>query len=404
MASSFLSVAGRKTADVRGFLREAASDASSLKYKAEAGKKHHIYVPYRVVDVDGQQVKELVAISGEVHDWIEGDKYRATVCMKGVMRSSEDGTTLLNDGSCRFCDRVADAWDIYRYRIEQEKLTCGKTGQELIKHIENIQGSFADERKVKEARSYLYLLIVKFRLDATNQPQIGADGLPEYDLKVVKWSASRAEKIQQQIENSGVEFPGAELVFEYPNVEDKRQVVGQSTTAPIYPNSRFTHRFPGLVEKINADIAKFTWDGLEKAYPEWSGMTSAEATKVVDSIFEKWDEYKKEVAVNPGARYLEYAGNMGAAVTNPALSGAQAPVAGAIPAPGMAYQAIPGVAPQMPGVVPQVPPQAPSVAPQMPGVAPQMGAQAQVPGEVQTLDQSLDVNQVFSGTSLDKII
>lgn len=382
MAGSFLSSAGRKTTDIRGFLREAASGGNSIKYKAEAGKKHFIYIPYiSVEDVDdnGNNVvkKQLVAIAGAVHDWMEGDKYRATVCLKDVIRTADDGT-LINDGSCPFCNRTADAWGIYNYRLKQEEETCGKTGTALAKHLEDIKGKFADERKAKDARDYMYILIVKFRTDASNKPIMGSDGLPEYDLKVVKWSASRAEKIQQQIENSGDEFAGTEMIFEYPNNDDIRQVVGQSTTSPVFPNSRFTNMFPALKDKINADVAKFTWEGIDKAYPEWAGMSSAEAEKTATDLFKAWDEYQLELKVNPNAKYLEYVGTAGPAVSNPALNAQAAPQIGAAP------QAAPGVAPQV----------APQVAP-----APQVDAPVQMPGAA----PALDANQVFGGVDLNNI-
>ena len=396
MAGSFLSVAGRKTSDIREFLRDAVTGGNSLRYKPEAGKKHHIYIPYMTVeevDGDGNKIikKELVAMYSNVHDWMEGDTYKAVVCLKDVVRYSDDGKTMLNDGSCPFCNRVGDAWDIYRYRIEHEEKTCGKAGQELTKHMEAIKGKFADERKSKESRSYVYLLIVQFRLDATNNLIIGSDGLPEYDLRVVKWSASRAEKIQQVIENTQDEFLGTEIIFEYPNNDDPRQVVGQSTTTPVFPHARIITRFPAVKDKIQAEIAKFTWEGIEKAYPEWSGMTVAEAEKTVNALFQAWDNYKAELTVNPNAKYLEYVGTAGPAVSNPALSTTAGAVPTGIPT------AVPGVAPQAAaGAIPGVAPQAPPV----PGVpqggpiptAPQ-GAPVQMPG-------MMDPNQIFGDVNL----
>ena len=383
MAGSFLSAAGKKTTDIRGFLREASSSGNSIKYKAEAGKKHFVYIPYSLVpDTDdaGNEVmrKQLIAISGSVHDWTEGDKYRAVVCLKDVVRSAEDGTPI-NDGSCPFCNRTSDAWEIYNYRIALEEATCGKTGNDLIKHIDSIKGKFADERKAKDARDFIYILIVKFRTDASNKPIIGSDGLPEYDLKVVKWSTNRSEKIQQQIENSGDEFAGTEMIFEYPNIDDIRQVVGQSTTSPVFPNSRFTNVYPDLLKKINADVNKFEWEGIDKAYPEWAGMSSAEAEKVTNDLFRDWDIYKLQLKTNPNAKYLEYVGATGAqGVSNPAIGLGAAPTAA------------PSVAPQI-GAAPAG----------MPGMAPQMGAPA-MPGAATPMGGSPlpDANAIFGGSEL----
>ena len=65
--------------------------------------------------------------------------------------------------------------------------------------------------------------------------------------------------------------------------------------------------------------AKFEWDGLEKAFPEWAGMTTSEAQKVVDSMFEQWDIYKKDLLTNPQAKYLEYV--VRTPSTTPSLNG-----------------------------------------------------------------------------------
>lgn len=322
--SSFISSAGKQTKDIRQFLREAAG-GNSLKYKPAKGQKHIIYVPFRTVeetDANGNKVanREIIAISGAVHEWTGVDgKYNATICLKDVIRHDDAGN-LLNDGSCPFCDAVGKAWDIYRYRIEQEEKTCGKTGDELTKHIESVKKGFADERKAKDAKEYIYLLVALYRTDPTrgNQPIKGQNGLPEFDLKVMKLSASRVEKLQQQMENSGADFVDSEVVFEYPNEDDSRLVVSQSTTAPVFESKQFIRMYPGLAEAIQAEVDKFEWEGLEKSFPEWRGMTSADATNTVSQLFGAWDEFQNELLVNPDAKYLECVSGSGTK-TNPVL-------------------------------------------------------------------------------------
>ena len=353
MASSFLSTASKKVTDVRGFLRDAAG-GSSIKYVAEKGTKHLLYIPYTTateVDEHGNEisVKQLVAISGSVHEWQNPDgKYKASICLKDVIRKADDGETLLNDGTCPFCDRVADGWDIYRYRKELEEASCKLTGEDRKKHLEKTNASYADERKAKDARTYMYILIVKYRQSADGGIVMGSDGLPEYDLKVMKLSQSRVDRIQQQIANAGAELPGSELMFEYPNTDDRRLQVSQSTTAPVFPNNMMTVKFPALVNKINTDVAKFEWEGIEKSFPEWNGMTSIEAKKITDAMFEQWDKYKADIQLNPGARYMEYITET--PVTTPSLGGTAVPGV-----------AVPGAAPTVPGVAPVMGPQIPSI-------------------------------------------
>lgn len=345
---NFLNVAAKKKTDVRGFLREAAG-GNSIKYAAEKGAKHIIYIPYRsgkeIIDGKEEVTREIIAISGDVHEWngLDG-KYRATVCLKDIIRKSEDGETLLNDGTCPFCDRIQDAWDIFKYRKAQEEEKCNLVGVEREKYIEKINAQYSNERKAKEARSYIYILVVKFRTGANGSEVIGPDGLPEYDLKVMKLSSSRVEKIQQTVANAGSELPGSELMIEYPNSEDRRLVVSQSTTAPVFPARMQITKHPALVDKINQDVAKFEWDGIEKSFTEWNGMTSMEAKEITNNLFETWDKYKKDVKINPAIKYMEYINDT--PMSTPSLTGGVDTVAPPV-VPG-AVGAIPA-APVIPG-------------------------------------------------------
>ena len=334
--SSFLKSASKQVTDVRNFLRDAAG-GNSIKYAAEKGAKHIIYIPYKTtMQIDPQTntevpVHEICAISGDVHEWTTQDgKFKATVCLEGVVNKAEDGT-IINDGTCPFCARIGDAWEIYRYRKEMEEANCKLTGEQRKNHLEKTTRVFADERKAKEVRNYMYILVVKFRLNEAGNPVMGSDGLPEYELKVMKLSASRVEKIQQQVMNSGSELPDSELIFEYPNVDDRRLLVSQSTTAPVFPNNRLVAKYPALLNKINEDVSKFDWDGIVKAFPEWNGMSTEAAKTTVDSMFEQWDNYQKELVTNPQAKYLEYV--VEAPKTNPSIGGEGigATTAGAIP-------------------------------------------------------------------------
>lgn len=306
---SFLSSAGRKVTDIRSFLRETAN-SNSIRYYVEKGAKHFIYVPYvtnTVVDEEGNErvEKQIIAISGDIHEWNSLDnRYNAVVCLKGVVRKSDDGI-IINDGSCPFCDRISDAWEIYKYRRDLEEKNCRLTGEQRERRLEKIKSTLADQRKAKEARSYMYILIAQFRTE-DGKIVFGEDKLPLFDLKVMKLSRSRVEKIQQQVENAGSELPGSELTFEYSSKDDRRLQVAQSTVALVFPNNMLTKKYPELLKKINEAVSKFEWEGIEKAFKEWEGMSTAEAKRVTDELFEQWDRYQKELKVNPNAKYMEY--------------------------------------------------------------------------------------------------
>lgn len=385
--SSFLKSASKQVADVRNFLRESAG-GNGIKYAAEKGAKHIIYIPYITeTNIDPQTgaevaTRSICAISGKIHEWTTQDgKFKAVACLDGVVRKADDGT-LINDGTCPFCNRIADAWDVCRYRKELEETNCKLTGEQRKNHLEKTSRMFIDERKAKEVRNYMYILVAKFRLNESGNPVAGTDGLPEYELKVMKLSASRVEKIQQQVANSGSELPDSELIFEYPNVDDRRLLVSQSTTAPVFPNNRLVAKFPALLNKINEDVSKFDWEGIDKAFPEWAGMTTEAAKSTVDAMFEQWDKYKKELLVNPQAKYLEYV--VGAPKTNPNLSGdgITANVAGSIPV----IPTIPGVTPvETPSaadapVVPSIPTPETPVVPTMQVATPAAATSTITPG------------------------
>ena len=379
--ASFLGSASKRVTDIRSFLRDAAG-GSSIKYVAEKGTRHQIYFPYiQTEDDEGNKTKIPVAISGNVHECQSNDgKFRSIVCMADTIRKDESGQTL-NDGSCPFCDRVSDAWDIYNYRKEKEENECKLVGDDRKKHLDKAFSSFADERKAKAPRSYMYILVVKFNTDAQGTPVKGKNGLPDYELKVMKLSASRMERIQQQLQNSGSDIVDSEVIFEYPSVDDKRIQVSQSTTAPVFPNNKLTAKYPELLENINKDVEKFDWDGISKAFPEWNGMTVDVARTTVNNLFEKWDEYREALKSNPDAKYLEYTSNT--VVTKPEIGGGNA-------VPGI------GQGPVIPGM---------SQAPVIPGMngVDQNQVQSQQAPQMPQMQGMNDVNAVFGNMGNIKI-
>lgn len=388
---AFVSQAAKKAGDIRAFLKEAAG-GTNIKYKAQPNVQHSLYFPFRIEqELDEASntmvdVARLFAISGSIHEWNDNDgHYHATICMKDFIRASEeDPNILLNDGCCPFCDRVQDGWGVYRYRMDVEEKTCTKTGKERESHMEAQKQNFLKERKASEARAYAYILVVQFRTTrgagGSFQPILGKDGLPEFDLKVMKLSAKRAGDIDTQIVNSGMPgMAGSEIIIDYPDTEDSRQLVIQSRISPVFPDHAMVKRYPGLAERIQAEVEKFDFDGIDKSFQEWTGMTTSEAKKITEELFSNWDKYQHELKVDPEhARYMEY----GLAASGPALG---TPAAG-IPAAGMGIPAgipagVPGVGiPGMgqpggiPAGIPQAQPQqgAPQGVPQgMPQAAPQ---------------------------------
>ena len=330
MANNFLMSAGKMTTDIRQFLRD-ASASGGIKYKAEAGKRHQLYIPFKEIptQVEGGGTlvaKSIVALQMPIHEFNDKDgKYKAHACIKGFVRKSDDGQTTFNDGSCPICDRLGDAWDVYHWRYQKTVEQSGLTGQALIDYMDGkgnetgMNYKLLDARKAKESKLILFLLVVKFRLNADGTPILESDGNPGFDLKVMRLGGKRTEKIFNSITNSGSEVAGTEIVFDYPNIDDAAQVVGQSTYSVVFPDYMLTRRYPKVLEKINQAVADFDWDGIEKTFPELNCETVDYLKNVMDTSFGAWDKYQAELKVNPNAKYLEYDV---ANHTQPSLAGA----------------------------------------------------------------------------------
>lgn len=326
---SLISIAGNKVTDVKQYLKEASAD-NSIKYRAEKGAKHLIYIPTvtaDVVDADGNVTKQqqIVAVSQKVHDWTDTEgKYRTTICLDGIVRTGDNGE-VINDGTCPICERVSDAWEIYNNRKEKlEKETNIADPKMREEYIKKILEGYRDAMKAKEARNYVYLLIAFIETTGTNMEVVIDEDtkLPKYALKVMKIASTRLEKINKQLQNSGVPIEGAELIFEYKDTDDIRQQVGESTVSIVMDNRKITNNV-ALLNAINEDVAKFDFETIDSAFREWKGMSTEEATIKMKAQFKRWDEYKKALETNPNALYLEYVQAMGS--TQPALGNMSVP-------------------------------------------------------------------------------
>lgn len=312
--SSFFSAAKRPMVDITSFLKE--NSGGSLKYSAVANEVHKIYFPYQEIQTDNGIVKAPVAQQANVHDMhVTPDKFESCVCLSGVTRTGDNGE-VINDGSCPFCDRYSDSWAIKNYREQLALEGCTKTGKDLEDYKKALSSQYGSEIKVSKAKPKAYVLVAKFNCDAQGNPQL-ENGLPTYELKIMALTARRLEDFQSMFITSGLSLAGGELSIKYPNLKDARQIVGQSVPMPAFGAASVTTSYPAVVEKIQAEVADFKWEGIETSFPEWKGMSTEQARIKCTSMFSAWDAYTKELSTNPNARYLEYGG---ANTTNPALT------------------------------------------------------------------------------------
>lgn len=303
---SFFNAVNRQVGDIRDFLK--AASGNSIKYSMEAGAKHMLYIPYitkEKVDENGnvKTVKDIVAISVPIHTW--NNPYKAVACLKGVVLRDEQGN-VINDGECPFCDRVANAWDIARYRRELEEKKCALTGEAREKHMKQVASAINSELKASNPVYTLYLLVVKFKHNAGKPVMNDETGLPDFELKIMKISPSLADKIKSQLENSQIEMAGASIMIQYDDSKNAMNLGQNRVISPIFPNAAFVQTYPGLKERIDKEVAEFKWDGIDKVFTELEGMSSQAAKEMMDESFKKWDEYVEDKKTNPNAQYLEY--------------------------------------------------------------------------------------------------
>lgn len=345
----------RKPMSLTSFLKEASSQGSGIKYVPEKSKLHRLYIPrfqFNYNAEDGTPVSE-VSFIGEahfIHEWKNGDKFYSAECTKDVF------------GTCPFCDRVNDAWDIYneRYAKAEEELKAqgldegqiqwqmrGEQDKEKRKQPNAYKGlyaTFIDELKMKATKAYLYLLVCQYEVDASNNP-VCEKGMPKYQLKVWRLPEGRVEALQNIFASAGGHIEGNEITIQYKNIEDRAQLVGQSTVASVFPDYTWIKQYPGLQEKIEAEAAAFDMESIAKSFEELSKRELVACKNLADSGFAKWDAYKAEKAVNPNAVYLEYATNQNAATPALGVGAAGNGMTFALPGAGAAPVATPNAAP-----------------------------------------------------------
>lgn len=362
----------RKPMSLSSFLKEASSQGSGIKYVAEKAKLHRMYIPrfqFNYQDEAGNPVSEVgpIAEAHYIHEWKSGDKFYSAECTKDVY------------GTCPFCDRVNDAWDIYNERYakaEAELKAQGMDDGQIQWHMRGEQdkekrkqpnaykglyATFIDELKMKAVKAYMYLLVALYEVDAAGNP-VCEKGVPKFQLKVWRLPEGRVETLQNIFASAGGHIEGNEITIQYKNIEDRAQLVGQSTVAAVFPDYAWIKQFPGLQEKIEEEAAAFDMESIAKSFEELTKRELPACENLANAGFAKWDAYKAEKAVNPNAVYLEY--SVTPAQNAPALGvGANAGGGTMFALPGMG--AAPAAAPAAPQMgMPQAAPQ--TAAPQMP--------------------------------------
>jgi len=368
---SFFNAAQKPITDIGAFIKQ--NTTSGVKYSGVASENHRLYFPFVTPQNGGEPT--IMAVQAAVHDiHTAPDKYESCICLHGITRQDKDGN-VLNDGTCPFCDRVSSSYEIKNYREALALADIALQGKDLEDYKKKLSSQYNSELKVGKAKVKAYVLVAKFVLDASGNP-VSTNGVPNYELKVMAMSLNRLAEFNTLFTQAGMRMAGGEISIKYPNTKDARLLVSQSTCMPAYDNIKITSN-QALLAKIQAEAANFDWSVLETSFPEWRGMTTEAAAIKCATMFNAWDKYLAEKAVNPDAKYLEYDAK---ATAKPAL---------AAPTPQVAPYPMPQ--PTAPAPTPQVAPAPIPQAAPTPQVAPQ-----QAPGAF----NGVDINAMFGNMKL----
>ena len=138
-----------------------------------------------------------------------------------------------------------------------------------------------------------------------------------------------------------------EFVFAYPAIDsgDRNtqlmQAMQQRTVNVRGEKAMVSVKFPEFANRVNEDARTFEWDGLERAFPEFTEISASSLKKTVEDMFTEWDKYAIEKKEADEKRkngeqveeplYLEYAKSNTA--SNPALSTTTTTTAGGVEMP-----------------------------------------------------------------------
>lgn len=347
MKNPFLKLGTQRT-DLRTFLED--TSYNSMKYSGESGVKNIIYFPYREEpDAEtGEMKKELIAISAGVHNWdtYENGKrgFHSVICTEGSAYLADNEGNVLSDGICPICARLRDAKAITDYRIALLDNQYGgvPTDERQKKRYDDDVDAIKKDQKVKFATQYMYILVAVMKLTKDGNgklvPATMVDGLPAYQFKIWRAGRQRVEQLREKLADESKAVTGAEVKFSHPEMNGtgamvKMKLMSDMEIDLVSDNNSLLKKFPKLQDKIQSDVKNIedtVFDTIEKSFPEWKMSYKENLVLEMDKLFSAWDEYQKELSMNPSAKYLEYAAT-GKAVTNPAVavgSAQSAPIGG----------------------------------------------------------------------------
>ncbi len=321
---SLFSKVAKKVTDVATFIEEHAS-ASTLKYMAGNDVTHRLYFPVHI-DETGKPIPYV--FEAPIHTWGSNkNNYGSCMCTKGI----DDGDKF--DGSCPVCDRLEDASAIVDYLKAEVDAACTLTGDDRTKYLDEQGKKIWGDRKVSAARSKYYVALAMLNCGKDGRT-LADDDKPKFTIKIAAWTENSMMKILTALTERDEEpnIGGLEFKLKYGSQPELASRVGQVAVTWVDKEKMLVKPGTPLAAEIAAALENFDFEhSIQLCRRETAEKTPAELQRQMDKLFQAWDTYKAELAVNPNAKYLECAGT--AVITEKAAPPSGAPAGALISGP-----------------------------------------------------------------------
>jgi len=300
MSVNLLALTSKKVTDVATFIKENAS-ANKLKYATEANVTHRLFFPmYK--DEDGNLVPYVKAVP--IHAWGTGQSYDSCICTKGI---KVEGTAF--DGTCPVCERVEDAKAITTYVKAEKEAACTLVGDARKKFLEDLDKQLWRDQKVSYANLKYYVALVKLNCDKDGKALVDGEG-DKFSVHIAAWTKKSMEKLLDALtmQDDEPNIGGREFKIKYGDYNDVMTRVGQASASVVDFKKALVQEGNALYSEIMKAMESFDFEhSIQLCRTEVKTQTPADIRVSMNSLFREWDNYKAALAVNPDAKYLEYA-------------------------------------------------------------------------------------------------
>jgi hypothetical protein len=311
-----------------------------LKFSGVKGEKHIAYYPERP---DG---KDALALLFNVHEVVGFDgKKKAFVCTKDMVNEvpqlDAEGKPVLDDkgepvmvidskldGTCPICDRVEDSGEVYNHKLEAYKMRVREAKPDITEEELNaiigtkngVRAHYAQQRVASRAvpQVYTVILTAKATGDRENPIELREGGVPDikigvrsmlgrsrqegslaYPEKLVKGlidaEDTKAESDSSYEPREILHFGGAEVTYDYPNVEEYMTMMKtayDTHKVKLLGSGYFTNRAE-VVAEAKRVLDEFDMESMKEAFPELKDTNVKTMRAMLNQYFSGYDAWKK---------------------------------------------------------------------------------------------------------------